>query len=68
MQSVSVLRLILLTSADQILRIVSIEELTHYRLVHDMLVEELASAPLPIDELGDFTIKVFGNLFNSHLS
>lgn len=43
------------------LRIVTIEELIHYRLTHEVLVEELASSPLPLDELGDFTIKVFGN-------
>lgn len=43
------------------LRMVSIEELIHYRLTHETLVDELASSPLEIDGLGQFTIKVFGN-------
>lgn len=43
------------------LRIVSIEELINYRLTHDVLVDELASSPIPIEGLGDFTFKIFGN-------
>ena len=43
------------------LRIVSVEELINYRLTHDVLVDELASSELPIEGLGDFTLKVFGN-------
>lgn len=39
--------------------IVSIEELTTYRLRNEALIEELASADLPMDDLGPFTIKVF---------
>lgn len=47
------------------LRIVTIEELIQYRLSHDILVDELASSPLPLGGLGDFTIKVFGNRCDS---
>ena len=43
------------------LKIISIAELINYRLTKEVLVDELATSPLPIDELGEFTIKVFGN-------
>jgi len=39
--------------------IVSIEELVAYRFKHEVLIQELAGANLPIEELGQFTIKVF---------
>ena len=43
------------------IRIVTIESLISYRMIKEQLVEELASAMLPIESLGNFTIKVFGN-------
>ena len=39
--------------------IVTIEDLIAYRLQHESMVEELASAPLPSIFKGDFLIKVF---------
>lgn len=41
--------------------IVSIEELVTYRLRHEVLIQELAIASLPIEDLGRFTVKVFKN-------
>lgn len=43
------------------IRIVTIEEMIHYRLAHETVVTELASAALPVKGLGEFTMKVFGN-------
>ncbi len=43
------------------IRIVTIEQLINYRLTKEVLVDELASSSLPLEDLGDFTIKVFGN-------
>jgi 3,4-dihydroxy 2-butanone 4-phosphate synthase/GTP cyclohydrolase II len=43
------------------LRIVSIEELINYRLTREILVDELASSPIQLNELGEFTIKVFSS-------
>ncbi len=43
------------------LRIVTIEELINHRLTHDVLVDELASSSLPLENMGEFTLKVFGN-------
>ncbi len=43
-------------------RIVSVEEIIAYRFKHDNLISELASSPLPLEDLGLFTIKVFGNV------
>jgi len=41
--------------------IVSIEELVTYRLRNEVLIHELAESNLPIEELGQFTVKVFKN-------
>lgn len=41
------------------LRIVSVNQLIAYRMRKDSVVEEIASADLPIEPHGDFTIKVF---------
>ena len=38
--------------------IVSIEELVTYRLRHEVSIQELATASLPIEDLGQFTVKV----------
>lgn len=47
------------------IRIVTIEQLINYRLTNEVLVDELASSSLPIEDKGDFTIKVFGNRCDS---
>lgn len=47
------------------IRIVTIEELLTYRYFVDVLVDELASANLPIQGLGQFELKVFSNRCNS---
>jgi 3,4-dihydroxy 2-butanone 4-phosphate synthase/GTP cyclohydrolase II len=41
------------------MKIVSINDLIAYRMKNEHLVEEVASAVLPIDDLGEFEIKVF---------
>ena len=41
------------------LKIASVNDLIAYRMKNERLVEEVASAVLPIDDLGEFTIKVF---------
>ena len=38
--------------------IISIEELVTYRLRHEVSIQELATASLPIEDLGQFTVKV----------
>lgn len=43
------------------LKIVSIRDIIAYRIKHDDLVTEIASAKMPIDPYGEFTIKVFDN-------
>lgn len=47
------------------LSIVSIRDLIAYRLQQDVLVEEVASAKMPIDPYGEFTIKIFDNLIDN---
>ncbi|TAL65347.1 MAG: GTP cyclohydrolase II, partial [Legionella sp.] len=39
----------------------SIQDLVEYRLKHESLIEEIASAKMPIDPYGDFRIKIFDN-------
>jgi 3,4-dihydroxy 2-butanone 4-phosphate synthase / GTP cyclohydrolase II len=46
------------------LEIISIEAIKNYRKQNEKLVEEKASAKLPIDPWGDFTIKVFHDVMN----
>lgn len=46
------------------LKIVSINDLIAYRMLHDSVVVELANARLPIAGLGEFTVKVFGDKFS----
>ena len=41
------------------LKIVAVEDLIAYRMRKECLVEEIASADLPLEPYGDFTIKVF---------
>lgn len=43
------------------LKMVSIQDLVEYRLKHESLIEEIASAKMPIDPYGDFRIKIFDN-------
>lgn len=43
------------------LKMVSIEDLIRYRTRHETIVEELASAQLPLPERGDFILKVFSS-------
>jgi 3,4-dihydroxy 2-butanone 4-phosphate synthase/GTP cyclohydrolase II len=43
------------------IKLVSLNDLIAYRMARECLVEEAASARLPIDPHGDFTIKVFKN-------
>lgn len=38
---------------------VTIEDLVTYRLRHEALIEEVASSVLPVQDLGEFTLKVF---------
>lgn len=45
--------------------IISVEDLIAYRLRHEMLIQEEASAKLPIEGLGEFTIKVFKNSWDA---
>ena len=46
------------------LAIVSIQDLITYRLTHEVLVEAVASAHLPVKAVGEFTLTVFSALFN----
>lgn len=46
------------------LSIISIEDLITYRVKHENLVQELASARLPVQHYGNFTLKVFESSFN----
>jgi 3,4-dihydroxy 2-butanone 4-phosphate synthase/GTP cyclohydrolase II len=46
------------------LKIISIDDLIAYRMRHETLVKESASARLPIAPYGEFTIKVFENTFD----
>ncbi|NKB46699.1 MAG: bifunctional 3,4-dihydroxy-2-butanone-4-phosphate synthase/GTP cyclohydrolase II [Legionellales bacterium] len=48
------------------LNIVSINDLIAYRMRHESLVEEVSSARLPIDDLGEFTMKVFTCVVDDH--
>lgn len=41
------------------IKLVSLNDLIAYRMARDCLVEEAATARLPVDDYGDFTIKVF---------
>ena len=41
------------------LSIVSIVDLIAYRMQRECLIEEVADAQLPINDLGDFTIRIF---------
>ncbi len=43
------------------LKMVSIRDIIAYRLKHDVIIEETASARMPIDPYGEFKIKVFDN-------
>lgn len=43
------------------LKLVSIRDLINYRIKHDDLVTEIASAKMPIDHHGEFEIKIFDN-------
>jgi 3,4-dihydroxy 2-butanone 4-phosphate synthase/GTP cyclohydrolase II len=47
------------------IRIVTIEEILNYRYYTEVLVDELASAKLPLENLGEFTVKVFSNQSDS---
>lgn len=47
------------------LSIVTIEELVTYRMTHDIIINEVATAQLPIKNHGQFTIKVFRHLFDN---
>lgn len=44
--------------------IVTIEELVTYRLRHELLISEVANSVIPIEGLGDFTLKVFKPSWN----
>lgn len=46
------------------LKIVSIADLIAYRMENEALVREVASAKMPIDEHGDFEIKVFESVLD----
>lgn len=46
------------------LNIVSIQDLINYRLKHETIVEEVASAGLPLKSDQDFTIKIFQNTYD----
>lgn len=49
------------------LKIISINQLIAYRMSNECLVKEIVSSSLPLDNYGDFTIKVFENILdNSH--
>lgn len=48
------------------LKIVSIADLIDYRLKHEVLVEEIAAAKLPLHNLGEFTVKVFKDHVYQH--
>lgn len=43
---------------------VSIQALIAYRAMHEVIVDELASAHLPIEGLGDFIVKVFKSKYD----
>lgn len=45
------------------IKIVSINDLIEYRLKHEMIIEEVSSAPLPLKQSANFTIKVFRDRF-----
>lgn len=47
------------------LKIVAISDLLKYRLKHEALVREIASAKMPIDPHGEFKIKIFDNDLDS---
>lgn len=48
------------------LKLVSIQDLIHYRLQREMIVEELAAAHLPLNGHGEFDLKVFSSLLDNY--
>lgn len=44
------------------IKIISIEDMIAYRLEHERFVELMAESSLPVEGLGDFTVKVFKDL------
>lgn len=46
------------------IKIVCINDLIAYRMRHESVVEMRASATLPVKNLGEFTVKVFGDKFS----
>jgi len=48
------------------LKLVSIQDLILYRISHEIIIKELASAELPLQTYGDFKLKIFSNLLDHH--
>lgn len=48
------------------LKLVSIQDLVSYRLKHETIIQELASAQLPLQGHGAFDLKVFSSLLDNH--
>jgi 3,4-dihydroxy 2-butanone 4-phosphate synthase / GTP cyclohydrolase II len=53
-------------AAQHQLTLLSIQDVIDYRLRTECLIEEVASASLPIPPYGDFVIKVFTNKLDNH--
>lgn len=53
-------------SSKHDVKMVSIQDLIAYRMQHEKLIEEVASARLPIHQYGDFEIKVFSDKAGSY--
>ncbi len=47
------------------LRIVTIKDLIHYRIIHEKLVCEVASSRIPIEKHGEFKMMLFANQLDS---
>ncbi len=48
------------------LKLASVNDLIRYRIEHECLVKEVATARLPVDGLGEFRIRVFENLLDQN--
>lgn len=48
------------------IKLVSIQDLVLYRTRHETIIKELAGAELPLETYGNFTLKVFSNLLDTH--
>lgn len=53
-------------AAQHQLTLISIRDLINYRLRSECLVEEIASARLPMPPHGEFTLKIFTNKLDNH--